>query len=188
MNPPPGNPWTRLKREVAYENAWIRIWHDDVLRPDGLPGIYGVVHFKNLAVGVVALDEHDRVLLVGQYRYTLDLYSWEIVEGGASEGEDALEAARRELLEETGYTAGRWQVLARAHMSNSVSDEDAVCYLATELQAGEACPEGTELLEVRWVPFNEALAMTADSRITDALSIIGLQRVALMRAGGRGHG
>ena len=185
---PTVNPWIRLSRRVAYENPWITVHHDEVLRPDGRPGIYGVVHFRNRAVGVVALDARDRVLLVGQYRYTLDIYSWEIVEGGASEGEDALEAARRELLEETGYSARRWQVLARAHMSNSVSDEDAVCYLATELQAGEACPEGTEQLQVRWVPFTEALAMTADGRITDALSIIGLQRVALMRAGERGRG
>jgi 8-oxo-dGTP pyrophosphatase MutT (NUDIX family) len=181
MSHPQTNPWKRLGRRVAYENAWIRIYHDDVVRPDGQPGIYGVVHFKNLAVGVVALDENDRVLLVGQYRYTLDLYSWEIPEGGAGEGEDPLEAARRELAEETGYTAARWQELARAHMSNSVSDEDAIAYLATDLRPGEASPEGTERLEVRWVPFAEAVAMCLDGRITDALSVLSLQRVALLR-------
>src|SRR5262249_39681909 len=99
------NPWTRLARRVAYENAWITVWHDDVLRPDGLPGIYGVVHYRSRATGVVALDEQDRVLLVGQYRYTLDLYSWELPEGGAAPGEEPLAAAKRELLEETGCTA-----------------------------------------------------------------------------------
>ena len=177
------NPWTRRARTVAYQNPWIVVYHDDVLRPDGRPGIYGVVHFRNRAVGVVALDEKDRVLLVGQYRYTLDVYSWELPEGGAPEGEDPEAAARRELLEETGYSAECWQPILRAHLSNSVSDEEAVCFLATGLSAGAACPEGTEELRVRWVPFAEALAMTADGRITDALSVLGLQRVALMRLG-----
>jgi 8-oxo-dGTP pyrophosphatase MutT (NUDIX family) len=177
------NPWTRRARAVAYQNPWIVVYHDDVLRPDGQPGIYGVVHYRNRAVGVVALDENDRVLLVGQYRYTLDVYSWEIPEGGAPEGEDLEAAARRELLEETGYSAERWERVLRAHLSNSVSDEEAVCFLATGLSAGAASPEGTEDLRVQWVPFTEALAMTADGRITDALSILGLQRVALMRAG-----
>jgi 8-oxo-dGTP pyrophosphatase MutT (NUDIX family) len=178
-----GNPWTRRGRAVAYQNPWIVVYHDDVLRPDGQPGIYGVVHYRNRAVGVVALDENDRVLLVGQYRYTLDVYSWEIPEGGAPEGEDLEAAARRELLEETGYSAERWEWVLRAHLSNSVSDEEAVCFLATGLSAGTASPEETEELRVRWVPFAEALAMTADGRIMDALSILGLQRVALMRAG-----
>jgi 8-oxo-dGTP pyrophosphatase MutT (NUDIX family) len=191
------NPWTRLARRVAYENAWITVWHDDVVRPDGRPGIYGVVHYRNRAVGVVALDEHDRVLLVGQYRYTLDLYSWELPEGGAAAGEEPLAAAKRELLEETGCSAARWQELLRAHLSNSVSDEEAIVYLARGLTDGTAEPEGTERLQVRRVPFAEAVAMVERGEVTDAISVMGLQRVALMRGpqprlpsppGGEGQG
>jgi 8-oxo-dGTP pyrophosphatase MutT (NUDIX family) len=177
------NPWVRRSRAVAYQNPWIIVYHDEVTRPDGRPGIYGMVRYRNRAVGVVALDDRDQVLLVGQYRYTLDQYSWEVPEGGAGEGEDLLAAAQRELLEETGYTARHWQAVLRAHLSNSVSDEEAVCYLATGLRAGQASPEGTEQLQVRWVPFADALAWCADGRITDALSVLGLQRVALMRLG-----
>ncbi len=175
------NPWTRLTRHVAYENPWITVWHDDVLRPDGQAGIYGVVHYHNRAVGIVALDEQDRVLIVGQYRYTLDLYSWELPEGGAAPGEQPLAAAQRELREETGCSAASWTELLRAHLSNSVSDEEAIIYLARGLTDGPPAPEGTELLQVRRLPLPEALAMVQRGQITDAMSVMGLQRVALMR-------
>ena len=105
----PTGPWMRNTRRVAYENPWITIWHDEVTRPDGEPGIYGVVHFANLAVGVLALDDADRVLLVGQHRYALDAYSWEIPEGGVPIGETPLEGAQRELREETGMDAATWR-------------------------------------------------------------------------------
>jgi 8-oxo-dGTP pyrophosphatase MutT (NUDIX family) len=180
------SPWKRLSREVVYENPWIRVYHDRVLRPDGQAGIYGVVHYQNRAVGVVALDEHDRVVLVGQYRYTLDAYSWEIPEGGAPYGEDTLAAAQRELREETGFTATHWREVARAHLSNSVSDEEAIIYLATDLESGHADPEPTEQLRVRSVPFGDALGITFTGRITDAMSVLGLQRVALLRLAERG--
>ena len=174
-------PWIRRSRRVAYENAWITVWDDAVLRPDGGPGIYGVVHFANLAAGVVVLDEHDRVLLVGQHRYPLDAWSWEIPEGGVAPAEAPLDGIRRELREETGVEAAEWIELARFHLSNSVSDEAGILFLATIVTHGAAEPEPTEEIESRWVSFDEALAMTLDGRITDAMSIIGLQRVALAR-------
>ncbi len=179
-------PWRRRARRVVYENPWITVWHDDVTRPDGSPGVYGVVHFASLAAGIVAIDDDDRVLLVGQHRYTLDAYSWEIPEGGVPAGEDALDGARRELREETGVTAAAWRELGRFHLSNSVTDEAGVLFIATGLAGGAATPEATEDLTVRWVPFEEALAMTLDGRITDAISILGIQRVALERAGRTG--
>ena len=177
-------PWTRRTRRVAYENPWITIWHDEVIRPDGEPGIYGVVHFANLAVGVLAIDDAGRVLLVGQHRYALDQYSWEIPEGGVPPGESPLDGARRELREETGVEAADWIEMSRSHLSNSVSDEEAVLFLATGLTHGEATPEGTESLALRWVPFDEVLAMTMDGRITDALTVLAVQRAALARLSG----
>jgi 8-oxo-dGTP pyrophosphatase MutT (NUDIX family) len=179
------SPWRRRSRRVAYENPWVTVWHDEVTRPDGQPGIYGVVHYANLAVGVVPIDEADRVVLVGQFRYTVNAYSWEIPEGGVPPDEDPLEGARRELREETGLEAAEWHELGRIHLSNSISDEAGVLYLATGLTSGTPSPEGTEELEVRRVPFDEALAMTRDGRITDILSVVGLQRVALDRLAGR---
>jgi 8-oxo-dGTP pyrophosphatase MutT (NUDIX family) len=180
-------PWRRRARRVAYENAWITVWHDDVVRPDGNPGIYGVVHFAGLATGIVAIDDEDRVLLVGQHRYALDAYSWEIPEGGVPAAEDALDGARRELREETGVVAATWREIGRFHLSNSVTDEAGVLYLATDLTQKSAAPEATEDLTIRWVPFEEALAMTLDGRMTDAMAIMGIQRVALERVGRPGR-
>jgi 8-oxo-dGTP pyrophosphatase MutT (NUDIX family) len=175
-------PWRRRARRVAYENPWITVWHDEVLRPDGSPGIYGVVHFRNLAAGIAVLDERDRILLVGQHRYTLDGYSWEIPEGGVAAGEDPLAGAQRELLEETGIVAAEWREMVRFHLSNSVTDEAGVLYRATGLRHEVAAPDVTEVLAVRWVPLAEALAMTRDGRITDAMAIMAIQHLALERA------
>jgi 8-oxo-dGTP pyrophosphatase MutT (NUDIX family) len=176
-------PWRRLHREVVYENPWVTIYHDSVTRPDGEPGIYGVVHFASTAVGVVAIDDEDQVALVGQHRYTLDRSSWELPEGGSPPGEDPLDGARRELLEETGVRAREWRLLGRYHLSNSVSDEEALMYLATDLVLGESTLDGTEAdLTMRWVPFAEVMAMVARGEITDAMSVLALQRVALDRS------
>ncbi len=175
------SPWRRHDRQVVYENPWIRVLHDDVTRPDGSPGIYGVVHFHGRAVGVVAVDEAGRVLLVGQYRYTLDRYSWELPEGGVPEGEDLLEGARRELAEETGYRAAEWRELGRLDLSNSVTDETGVLYVAEGLTAGAPQPDATERLSMRWVSLEEALDLVDAGVITDSMTQIGLMRVALER-------
>jgi 8-oxo-dGTP pyrophosphatase MutT (NUDIX family) len=172
----------RRSRRVAYQNPWLTVWHDEITRPDGSDGIYGVVHFENLAVGVLVLDDQDRTVLVGQHRYTLDEVSWEIPEGGVPAGESALEGAQRELREETGLEATTWVELGRLSMSNSVTDERAVLFLATGLTHGDAAPEPTESLALRWLPFSDVLAMTLDGRIHDVLTVIAVERVALARS------
>ena len=172
------NPWTTLASKPVYDNPWIAVREDQVIRPDGSPGIYGVVEFKNRAVGVLAYEEGD-IYLVGQFRYTLNQYSWEIPEGGCPEGEDPLDAAKRELQEETGFTAANWELLGTSHLSNSVSDELAIWYLATDLTPGAHNPEGTEELEVRRVGVNEALKMVLSGDITDAISKMAILQFAL---------
>lgn len=173
------NPWKTLSETTGYENKWIRVSHRDVLNPSGGPGIYGVVEFKNVAVGVVPLDAEGNTWLVGQYRYTLGQYSWEIPEGGCPLGEDPLAAAKRELLEETGITARLWTPLLELHTSNSVTNEYGVAFVARELEFGEAQPEETEQLRVRKLPFAEALDMVLRGDITDALSMVAILKVAL---------
>jgi 8-oxo-dGTP pyrophosphatase MutT (NUDIX family) len=172
------SPWRTVSSRRVYENPWISVREDRVLRPDGNPGIYGVVHYKNVAVGVLAIED-DHVYLVGQYRYPLEMYSWEIPEGGCPQGEEPLRAAQRELKEETGLEAASWQRLGEAYLSNSVADEYAVWFVATGLAAGEGRPEGTERISVRRVPLREALEMALDGGITDALSIVALTSYAL---------
>ena len=175
------NPWRVVAQRVVYDNPWIEVTHHDVIRPDGEPGIYGIVHYRNRAVGVLPIDEHGQTWLVGQYRFALGRYSWELPEGGCPEGESTLDAAKRELLEETGLEAGVWQLLGRADLSNSISDEVATIYLATELVERQSQPEGTEVLAIRRLPFDEALAMVIDGRITDAISVMAILLYAQQR-------
>jgi len=183
--PPPdpdrANPWKMRSSRLVYDNPWIRVREDQVLRPDGLPGIYGVVHFKNRAVGVLPVDEHGGIWLVGQYRYPLQAFSWEIPEGGSPETESPEATARRELREETGLTAGRLELIATAHLSNSVSDELGYVFRATELTPGTDSPEGTELLAVRRLDWKEAERMLSEGEITDSLSVIALLHEAVRR-------
>lgn len=181
------NPWTTAATRIVYENAWIRVREDQVIRPDGQPGIYGVVHFRNRAVGVLPVEENGDVWLVGQYRYPLDQYSWEIPEGGCPEGEDLEACARRELEEETGLHVQALEVIASVHLSNSVSDEWGLVYRATGLRQGESKPEGTERLQVRRVPFAEAEAMLARGEITDSLSVIAILHESRRRRTGQGR-
>jgi 8-oxo-dGTP pyrophosphatase MutT (NUDIX family) len=169
------NPWTVVSTKNIYDNRWISVREDAVIQPDGERGIYGVVHFKNIAIGVLAVED-DFVYLVGQYRYPLGRYSWEIPEGGCAEGEEPLDAARRELEEETGLCAKNWRKLGEAYLSNSVSDELAIWYVATGLSQGERRPEGTEQLEVRRLPFGDAFRMAMSGEISDAISQLAIMQ------------
>jgi len=174
------NPWKTHSIEERYDNPWITITHREVTNPNGGAGIYGVVHFKNIAVGVVPIDEEGFTWLVGQYRYTLEQYHWEIPEGGCPKNESPLDAGKRELLEETGMTARQWDLLLESHLSNSVTDEYCVCYVARGLEFGTAAPEETEQLELRRVPLKEAIQMVMDGTITDSMSVMALLKVALL--------
>jgi 8-oxo-dGTP pyrophosphatase MutT (NUDIX family) len=170
-----------LDRRPVYENPWIAVCEDQVIRPDGSPGIYGVVHFKNRAVGVLPVDDTGGIWLVGQYRYPLDAYSWEIPEGGSPESE-ALEAtAHRELREETGLSAGGLELVATAHLSNSVSDEVGYVFRATRLTQGAVEPDGTERILVQRFDWEEVWAMLQRGEITDSLSVIALLHEAVRR-------
>lgn len=178
------NPWQIRHSDLKYENAWIAVTHHDVLRPDGKPGIYGVVHFKSLALGVIVLDDEMNTWLVGQYRFPLERYSWEIPEGGGDPAIERLLSIKRELKEEAGIEAATWRHLVHFDLSNSTTDEVGTIWLATDLSFGEAKPDGDEVIVQRKVPFEEAYAMTLDGRITDAISIMAIQRVRLMQLEG----
>jgi 8-oxo-dGTP pyrophosphatase MutT (NUDIX family) len=174
------NPWTILSSQVQYDNKWIRLTEHQVLNPAGGPGIYGVVHFKNLAIGVVALDEEQHIYLVGQYRFPLEQFSWEIPEGGGPLEDDPLSSAKRELLEETGLVASSWEPIVQMHLSNSVSDETGIVYLARGLEQHAPQPEETEQLTVQRLPFEKAYQLVKEHRITDSLSIAAIQKIKLM--------
>jgi 8-oxo-dGTP pyrophosphatase MutT (NUDIX family) len=179
------NPWRTLTADVRYDNPWITVTHHDVLKPSGEPGIYGTVHFKRLALGAVVLDDEMNTWLVGQYRFALERYSWEIPEGGGDRQSDSLQGVQRELKEETGIDARSWAPLLQMHLSNSVSDELAIVYLARDLSFGNADPDDTEELAVMKLPFAEAYEMVVDGRITDAISVAAILRVRLLQAEGR---
>ena len=175
------NNWKTLSSETVYENAWLELSHRDVINPSGNKGIYGLVKFKNQAIGVIPMDEEGNIYLVGQFRYAIDEYSWEIPEGGGLLGTDPLEAAKRELKEETGLLANKWTKLARIHTSNSATNEEGFLYIAEELIQQEAEPEDTEDLQIRKVSLNEAVEMVMRSEITDSLSVCAILMTARLR-------
>ena len=165
-------PWRVTAERAAFDNPWLNLIDCRVIHPDGSPGEYGVVRFKNIAVGVLPVDADGTVTLVGQHRFPLDRYSWELPEGGAPLKEDPLDAARRELAEETGLTAQSWMELSRFDVSNSVTDEQAISYLAWDLEAGPAAPEPSEALALKRVSFKTLLEMVMSGEITDSLTIV----------------
>lgn len=175
------NNWKTLSSETVYENAWIEINHREVTTPGGSNGIYGLVKFKNQAIGVVPIDEEGNIYLVGQFRYAIDEYTWEIPEGGGALGVDGLDAAKRELKEETGLTAKKWTKLARIHTSNSATNEEGFLYIAEELVQEEAEPEETEELQVKKVPLKDAVEMVMRSEITDSLSVCAILMAARLK-------
>jgi ADP-ribose pyrophosphatase len=179
------NPWTIIDSKKIYENNWIGLTEHNVINPSGGKGIYGEVHFRNYAIGILPLDEEMNTWLVGQYRFPLKAYSWEIPEGGGPLDRPLLDSAKRELQEETGLTATDWKELLRMHLSNSVSDEHAVIYIARGLTMGTAAPEETEELVIRKLPFEEAYQMAADGRITDSMSVAALLRTKILLLEGK---
>jgi len=174
------NPWKTLNVTEVYDNPWIHVDEHDVINTSGNPGIYGKVHFKNLACGIIPLDD-DETWIVGQYRYTLDRYSWEIPMGGVPVGTDPLAGAQRELKEETGLTAERWQPILNVHLSNSITDEAGIVYVAEDLTHGEPEFDDTEQIEIKRLPFDDVVRMVNDGEITDALSVAGILKLAAMR-------
>lgn len=175
------NPWQILDSEVKYENNWIQVVHQKVINPSGGEGIYGTVNFKNIAVGVVPIDQDGNIWLVGQYRFPLNEYSWEIPEGGCPKGEEVLDTAKRELKEETGLIAQEWKLISKLHTSNSVCNEVAYIYLAESITQSESQPEETEQLQVKKVSLKEALMMVLDNKITDSMSVAGILKVARLK-------
>ncbi len=172
------NPWQTLRIDTVYENLWIKVDKHEVINPAGNLGIYGKVHFKNRALAIIPIDEEGNTWIVGQYRYPLEEYSWEIPMGGGLIELDQLESAKRELKEETGLTAEKWTEIMKIHTSNSVTDEVGYVYLAEDLTQGQTEFEETEILQIKKLSFSEVLEMVMSGAITDGLSIAGILKAA----------
>jgi len=180
-----GDPWIVKSATELFANDWFRIDSREVIRPDGENGVYSVIRVRRLAVGVLPIEDDGRVHLVGQWRFPLGRYSWEMPEGGAEPGEDALECAKRELTEETGLTAAHYLQVLEMDLSNSLTDEKAVIFIATGLESGEARPEPTEVLKRRSAHFSDVLARVAGGRIRDSLTVAAVLRAHHMAVTGR---
>ncbi len=174
------NPWTTRTTETRYENPWIRVEHNTVLNPAGNEGIYGVIRFKNVAVGIIPVDNEGNIWMVGQYRYPLGRYSWEIPEGGCPLGTPTLESAKRELLEEVGLRAKRWDRLLHIDLSNSVCDEVGEIWLARELEFTQSEPEETEVLQLLKLPLETVYQGVLAGKFRDSMTVAGILRLKLM--------
>jgi 8-oxo-dGTP pyrophosphatase MutT (NUDIX family) len=179
------NPWKIKGQKEIYDNPRIHVTEYDIINPSGGKGIYGKVHYKNIAVGIIPLDEEMNTWLVGQFRFTLNKYSWEIPEGGGPLGTDALESAKRELIEETGLVAEEWIKLMDFELSNSVTDEKGVIFIARKLSMGSASPEETEDLQIKKIPFEEVYQMVVRGEITDGIAVMGILRIKLLLLEGK---
>lgn len=178
---PPKSPWSTKTSRVVYDNDWIKVEHHEVINPGGNDGIYGKVHFKNYAIGIIPLDEHNNTWLVGQYRYPLDEYSWEIPMGGGLLDESILAAAKRELKEETGIVATQWESLLEMRTSNCVTDEKGFVFIARGLSYGDPSFDETEDLAIKKLPLKEAYEMVLDGSITDSISMAALLKLKCLR-------
>lgn len=174
------NPWTKKESKLIYNNPWISLTEDKVITPTGTNGIYGTISFKNLAIGIIPIDEEGNTYLVGQYRYPLNEYSWEIPMGGGLLKDTPLESAKRELKEETGITADTWIELLKIHTSNAVTDETGYIFIAKDLSYGTASPDETEELKIKKLPFEQAYNMVMNGKITDSLSIAGILKAWIL--------
>ncbi|MBI1221452.1 MAG: NUDIX domain-containing protein [Bacteroidetes bacterium] len=181
------NPWKSNRKEIKLDTPWIQVELHEVTNPAGNPGIYGVTRFKNLAIGVLPLDEEGNTYLVGQYRFPIDTYTWEIPEGGGSYEVDPLESAKRELKEETGIEAASWQLIQKMQLSNSATNEEAYIFLARDLTFGESAPEENESLEIRKISMEELIERVNSSEITDSLTVAAVLRYRVMQLEGSLH-
>ncbi len=173
--------WTELETEVKYSNPWIEVSESKVLNPNGGEGIYGVVKFKNLAIGVIPIDNEGYTWLVGQERYPFDgKFTWEIVEGGGPLDVDPIISAKRELLEETGLKAQEWELIQEMDLSNSATTEVAMIYTAKNLTMHQVDPDETEKLQVKRVKLEEVYDMVRNGEIVDSLSVAGILKLQLM--------
>jgi 8-oxo-dGDP phosphatase len=172
--------WKKLSSRIVFDNPWITVFEDRVTNPGGGQNDYGHVHFKNRAVAIVPLDDDGNTWLVGQDRFTLGIWTWELPMGGAPLDEEPLAAAERELKEETGLSASKWTEILRVHTSNSITDESGIVFVAEDLTEGETAFEETENIEVRKLPLADAIDMVVRGEITDAISVaalLGLERL-----------
>lgn len=176
----PRNPWRINSTKNVYETPWIEVSHHEVINPANKPGIYGTVHFKNLAIGIIPLDEDYNTWIVGQWRFPLNSYSWEIIEGGGPLKDSPLDSAKRELKEETGIIATKFTLLCNMHTSNSATDEYCHIYLAQGLSFEESEPEESEDLVVKKLPFETVYQMVMNGEITDSLSMVGILKTKLL--------
>lgn len=175
--PTTSSPWKPQSSKKIYDNPWLSLHEDTVINPGGGTSHYGKINFKNLAIGIIPLDENNNTWLVGQYRYVPDCYSWEIPMGGGPLNIEPLESAKRELREETGLVAKNWQELMKLHTSNSVTDERGLVYVARDLRQKKTEFEETEELLIQKLPLDEAIERVLSNEITDAISVAGLLKL-----------